>query len=149
MIETGVNSYITVSEAEALLQGDRQRESFAALTNSQKEQLLINAAMRVDSLPYAGRKKNSSQLMEFPRDNMSEVPYRVRLAQAAEAVCVLDKEAESRRELADQGVTSVTVGKVSESYGDTNNRSWDRIGLKSRAAYYLLRSYLAGSVPIV
>ena len=159
MLVVGMNSYITVSEAEELLQGDRLCDAFAALPEVIREKLLKDAALRVDSLPYAGRKSRSDQMMEFPREGMTEIPYRVKLAQAVEAVSVLDSEAEERRRMVEQGVIAVTVGKVSESYAGhsgTSNRgnqtdtdkSWDKVGLKTRTAYYLLKTYMVKSARI-
>lgn len=148
MLTFGENSYVTVSEAEELLIGNKFRESFMVLSTEEKEALLIAAAMRVDSLPFRGRKYDPRQAMEFPRNKMKSVPFRVKMAQVSEAVCVLDSEAENRRSMAEQGVTSVTLGKVSEGYGGTSG-SWDKTGLKSRAAYYFLRPYTFGGTPIV
>ena len=154
MLVAGVNSYITVSEAEELLQGDRLCDAFAALPEVIREKLLKDAALRVDSLPYAGRKSRSDQMMEFPREGMTEIPYRVKLAQAVEAVSVLDSEAEERRRMVEQGVIAVTVGKVSESYGghgsgqSNSTNSWDKIGLKTKTAYYLLKTYMVKSARI-
>lgn len=149
MLTVGVNSYITVAEAEELLTGDKLYDSFAALTNEQKEKLLTDAAMRIDAIHFSGRKKSVMQYMEFPRSYMNEVPYQVKSAQAAEAVIVLDQDAESRRTMQEQGVKSVTLGKVSESYDDSSSTRKAYRGLYSAAAFSLLKRYLAGSVPIV
>ena len=86
------------------------------------------------------------QYMEFPRSYQDEVPYQVKSAQAAEAVSVLDTESESRRLMQEQGVTAVTLGKVSESYG---GRAIASNGLRSSDAFLFLRKYIAGSVAIV
>ena len=149
MLTVGVNSYITVAEAEELLAGDKLYDSFAALTNEQKKKLLTDAAMRIDAMHFSGRKKSVMQYMEFPRSYMNEVPYQVKSAQAQEAVYMLDKDAESRRIMQEQGVKSVTLGKVSESYEDGSGTRKSYGGLYSAAAYTLLKRYLAGSVPIV
>ena len=145
----GYNSYITVSEADELLQGDVLYEKFSAMTTEQKEKLLTDAAMRIDALPLSGRKKSVMQYMEFPRSYQDEVPYQVKSAQASEAVSVLDTESESRRLMQEQGVTSVTLGKVSESYGSGTTGAEKYKGLHSAAAFALLRRYISGSFPIV
>ena len=148
MLNVGENSYITIAEAEELLAGKALHTEFVALSSEVKEKLLIDAAMRIDSLIYSGRKRSVMQYMEFPRNTMNEVPYQVKYAQALEAVSVLDKDAESRRNLQEQGVTSVTLGKVSESYGNSTVKQKYR-GLYNSEAFSLLRRYFAGSVPIV
>ena len=99
MLNVGENSYITIAEAEELLAGKALHTEFVALSSEVKEKLLIDAAMRIDSLIYSGRKRSVMQYMEFPRNTMNEVPYQVKYAQSVEAVSVLDKNAESRRNL--------------------------------------------------
>ncbi len=149
MITIGLNSYITLDEAKELLEGEELYEKFVSLTEAQQEKLLTGAAERIDLLSLSGKKKSIMQYMEFPRNYQNEVPYQVKCAQAAEAVCVLDTEAENRRMMQEQGVTSVTLGKVSESYSGTAAGSTALHGLHSSAAYALLRRYIAGSFPIV
>lgn len=150
MIEVGVNSYITLGEAENILQGDRLYDAYSALTQEQKEKLITDAAMRIEALPLSGRKKALNQIMEFPRTDQEEVPYQVKYAQAAEAVCVLDTESESRISFQEQGIASVTIGKVSESYSGSSVSGIRRYkGLHSPMAYDLLKRYIAGSFPIV
>ena len=142
----GYNSYVTVEEAKELLDGNAFYEKFNALSESKQQKLLCDSAMRIDSLPFEGRKKDIAQYMEFPRGQQEEVPFQVKQAQVLEAVCVLDDEAESRRKIQEQGVTSVTLGKVSESYGGVTATSG---GLRSPDAFLLLRKYISGSVAIV
>lgn len=149
MLTVGTDSYITVDEAKELLEGDKLYDRFAALSEAEQEYLLKRAAERIDVLPLSGRKKSMQQYMAFPRMGQSDVPYQVRTAQAAEAICVLDSEAESRRELRAQGITSITLGQVSESYGSSSDSAQGFCGLHSERAYSLLRRYIAGSFPIV
>ncbi len=149
MITTGVDSYITVHESEELLRGHKLYDPYLALPELSKERLLKEAVMRIDSLPFSGRKYGLGQKMAFPRNGSAEIPYRVKMAQAIEAACVLDSEAENRRLMAEQGVRSVTLGKVSESYSENGNDVFRLKGLRSRDAYMMLRMYLLGSAPIV
>ena len=76
MIVVGLNSYITVSEADELLQGDVLYEKFSALTTEQKEKLLADAAMRIDALPLSGRKKALCSTWSFPE--VIRTKYRIR-----------------------------------------------------------------------
>lgn len=148
MIEVGINSYITVEEALEILMGSKLYDRFAALSDEGKEYQLKQAAQRMEQLPFTGRKKSIMQYMSFPRKGQDDVPYQIRAAQALEAAAPLDSQAESRRTLQSQGVTSVTVGQVSESYGNKNNAQ-KLLGLFSEEAFTLIRRYLAGSFPIV
>ena len=47
-----------------------------------------------------------------------DVPKEVKTAQALETLAYLDSEKLKRQDLQNQGVKSVTLGQVSESYGD-------------------------------
>lgn len=149
MIEVGIDSYVTVDEAKELLEGDNLYDRFVALSEAEQENLLKRAAERIDLLPLIGRRKSVLQYMAFPRMGQSDVPYQVKTAQAAEAVCVLDTEAESRRALQLQGVRSVTLGQVGESYSDNSGSGQSFCGLHSERAFCLLRRYISGSFPIV
>ena len=149
MLEVGTDSYITVDEAKELLEGDKLYDRFAVLSEAEQEYLLKRAAERIDLLPLSGRKKSVLQYMAFPRAGQSDVPYQVKSAQAAEAVCALDTEAESRRTLQAQGVKAVTLGQVSKSYSDNSGSGQSFCGLHSERAFSLLRRYIAGSFPII
>ena len=142
MLTVGINSYVTLEEAMSLSQGMKQAEKFAALSDTAQENLLRNAAARIDLLPLTGSKRSVSQAMAFP----SEVPEQVKTAQVLEALASLDDERSMRQSLQNQGVTSVTLGEVSESYGGSVAAS---DGLTCPDACQLLRGYIAGSVMIV
>lgn len=146
MLTVGINSYVTLEDALLLSQGMKQAEKFAALTDTAQENLLKNAAARIDLLPLSGRKLCAAQAMAFPRDYQTEVPEQVKTAQVLEALAALDDERNMRQSLQSQGVTAVTLGEVSESYGGSMAVSG---GLISPDACQLLRRYIAGSVMIV
>lgn len=148
MIEAGINSYITVDEALDFLKGSKLYEEFAGLPDEEKEYQLRQAVLRIERMPFSGRKKSVMQFLSFPREGQNEIPYQVKAAQALEAAAALDNEAESRLSMQAQGVSSVTVGQVSESYSGTGKMS-NMQGLKSQEAFALLRRYLAGSFSIV
>lgn len=148
MMTVGINSYVTLEEAREYAAGDKLYEKFADMTDETQEYYLREAAERIDLLPLTGRKKSMMQYMAFPRDYQSNVPYQVKSAQVAEALVAIDDERSERQELQAQGVTSVTLGQVSESYSG-NGSNFTSLGLKSEKAYHLLRRYIAGSAAIV
>lgn len=148
MTEVGVNSYITPAEATGILIGNRTAaELWTALSTEEQEYLLKEAAIRIDGLPLSGRKKDKNQNMAFPRENQTDVPDTVKSAQALEAAAAADSEAADRRRMQEQGVMSVTVGQVSESY--SSKVRWNGHLMYSNEAYMMLRKYIAGSFPIV
>lgn len=148
MLIVGVNSYVTLEEAREYVLGDKMYEKFLALSEEMQEYSLREAAERIDLLPLTGRKKSVMQSMAFPRDHQFDVPYQVKSAQVAEALAAIDGERSERQELQAQGVMSVTLGQVSESYSGSG-AYYISLGLKSEKAYYLLHRYIAGSVAIV
>lgn len=80
----------------------------------------------------------------------ADIPYKVKLASAEECIAAVDEELLKRTALRQQGVTSVTLGTASESYGNGGSSflSAESV-LLSRQAYNYMRQYIAGSVAIV
>ena len=111
----------------------------------QQEIALKLAAMRIDMLPFESTKLSNEQVLEFPRKPSTVIPRQVKIAQAFEAVEGTDREKSERLELQNQGVTSINLGGISESYGGKVSNG----GLMSSMAYKLLRKYICGSAVIV
>lgn len=148
MLEVGTDTYITIAEADRLLAANvADATAWMDLNNEKKEQQLRNAVYRIDTLPYASYKMSLHQPMQFPRGLSRVVPERVKLAQALEAYAALDVQANARRQLRDQGVTSVTLGSAAESYD--RSRIMHTGTLLSVDAYRLLWPYLLGSAVMV
>lgn len=146
MLIVGIDTYITASEATEMLCGTAYFENWTALSVEQQESALKLAAMQIDLLPLNGTKTSQSQMMEFPRKPYNYIPQSVKMAQVYEAVESTNAEKSERLELQAQGITSITLGGVSESYngkGSTNN-----YGFKSITAYKLMRRYICGSAVI-
>lgn len=146
MLTVGTDTYITTAEADELLYGVQGYERWITLTEPEKEGYLKAAALHIELLRYAGRKHSIFQEMSFPRDMNREVPAAVKQAQALEALAMTDEQAQARRDLQDQGVKSISLGKASESYGDA---SGCRSPMRSMDAAALLRPYLLGCAAII
>lgn len=145
MIIVGIDTYITLSEAADILGGSAYFESWNALSVEQQESALRSAAMHIDMLPLAGTKLSTEQTLEFPRKPYNTVPQQVKIAQAFEAAEIADSEKYERISLQAQGVTSITLGSISESYnGNIKGGS-----MMSIEAYRLMRKYIIGSAVIV
>lgn len=145
MIEVGENSYITLEEANDYIAGAVDGESWELLKPTQQRRCLLTAASNIDQLLFVGRKKEPYQSMQFPRNPFAGVPTSIKIAQALEALALSDPQAAKRRKLQEQGVSSINLGKASESYTDRP----DNGGLVSAQAYAQLRPWIAGSVGIV
>ncbi len=148
MLTVRTDTYITIEEVGTYAADNQFYQAFLALSTEEKECLLRKAAMKIDCLSLSGMKKNISQPMAFPRDYQTDVPNEVKTAQALETLAYLDSEKLKRQDLQNQGVKSVTLGQVSESYGDGIKADSMSIFGNSET-HWLLRKYLAGSAVIV
>lgn len=148
MLTVGIDTYISIEEVGTYAADNKFYQAFLSLSAEEQERLIRKAAMKIDCLSFTGIKKDSSQSMAFPRDYQTDVPNEVKIAQALETLAYLDSEKIKRQDLQNQGVKSVTLGQVSESYGDgIKTGSMSIFG--NLETCWLLRKYLAGSAVIV
>ena len=130
-MQIGIDSYATVIEADAYITA-RYRSTddallrWTALEDTDKEILLLNACTEIEALPFHGRKVLIDQLLAFPRLPYQEltpeaVPENVKNAQIEYALWLSNddkqRDAEQRAGLQAQGVTSFSIGDLSENYG--------------------------------
>jgi hypothetical protein len=146
-----MDTYLSVEAALELLRGllpssDPARAAFEALSAEDQAVYLRQAALALEGIRYAGRKTDAAQPLAFPRDGMTAVPDAVKRAQALEAVarCYTGAEAAKRAALQAQGVTSFSVGSLSESYGAAKAAP-----LLSSEALRLMSPYRLGAAPLV
>lgn len=152
MLTVGVNTYITVDEADEILIGCHNGsllEQWLALSVADKETYLRSATYRIDCLPVCGYKHNANQALQFPRGMFDDIPYKVKLATAEEAISAIDTQLLQRVSLQQQGVQSISLGSASESYSNSNVNFACSNPLLSKTAYNYMRQFLAGSVTIV
>lgn len=124
------DTYISLEDATLYLNGhyistDAKLLKWNALTPADKTVLLVKAAQIIDRQPLSGVRVVYNQLMEFPRTNRKidydninfvvtkAIPLEVGYAQCEIAI---DQGLSERAELQRQGVTSFSIGKLSESY---------------------------------
>lgn len=148
MLTVGIDTYVTVSEADEIITGchhDSLLEKWLALSDNDKECYLRTATYKIDCLPVNGYKHNVKQVLQFPRGISSDIPYKVKLAVAEEALSMTDIELLKRISLQQQGISSITLGSASESYG---NSSVKTNSLLSKTAYNYMRQFIVGSAVI-
>lgn len=125
------------------------------------------ASRAIDRLPYRGRKAETDQEHAFPRCYTAsarmvagpldrrlvmrgywyceeEVPQAVLDAVCEEAIALLERGDSERLRLQREGVSSFSLGGLSESY----RAGAERRKLLSAEAHELLRPYMAASVAI-
>ena len=166
------DSYIeTIEDLETRLSGDPRTAAIAlaAASSSAQTWYLQRATAAIDNLPFKGTTYNyldrsspssDEQDRQFPRiinglacdwdDSTSEavVPELVKAACVEEAIGLYEFYSSSsdqkRAKLQRQGVSSFSLGDLSESYKAGASRKLK--GLKSETAYDLLKEYIAGAV---
>ncbi|MDP9438996.1 MAG: hypothetical protein M3P49_09655 [Actinomycetota bacterium] len=168
-LRLGVNSYVTVPQADSYFQDRLFTEPWDGKPLRQKEQALVMATTKIDRLRLEGEKTyGEGQVLQFPRKLyprssarryfpspfieyshvQTTVPEEVRHAVCEEALALLDYGNNHRIRLQHQGVSSFSTGDgIQESFGAGKGPS-SRKKLLSEEAYDLLRPYLVVSVPI-
>lgn len=153
--------YATVEYADTYLTVQIDTGVWSGADVTDKERALVTATVRIDALSgygagLRGCKADSEQPREFPRSPDSSIPDAVMRACCHEALALLeqaqDKTAAGRQKAIQQGVTSVSIGGVSESYAKLSDMQNGLRGcLLSDIAIDLIRPYLAvqGVFPIV
>ena len=173
MVDTPFSdSYIeSDAELEALIGADPRAAAIALKDLAAASQCWYcqEATRRIDALPLAGRKYDiditagvPDQTLAFPRiidgvtcgwnssTSLAIVPSDVVRACMEEAIALYlyysSPSAGKRQELQSQGVTSYSIGKLSETFGHAS--ACQARGIQSQEAYRMLSKYIARSVPI-
>lgn len=159
MLEVGKDSYVTLEEAESYIakfyrSNNPGRQRWTLLEEPDKAALLREALIALEALPYLGRRAAAGQELAFPRlpyqyGNAEGAPEAVKRAQAELALWFSDDEAQeeqaSRSDLQKQGVTSFSLGDLSETYGAGSSATVGELkALGCEKAALLLAPYLSG-----
>lgn len=105
------NSYLTIEEADELMDGFDQSDKWDDLEDPDQAQLLLEATRMVDQYHAWGPRKETTQRLAFPRtqDASAKVPEEVRLAVAEYLNFKLADEAVALKKLQAEGVTSASI----------------------------------------
>ena len=145
MSEETITAYVTTEEAAAYFAGRLHVDPWNDAGDAEKTIALTMATRVIDRLLLKGRKTDPDQGLAFPRYPGADVPVAVKDACCEEALALLERGKSRRRVLQAEGVISVTVGSVSETYAAGGAA---RLGLLSLEARALLRPWLLGAVNI-
>ena len=178
MLTVGVDSYVTLEEADIIasstsLSSDKAYQLWLTLSNSDKEVLLRNSCRDINSLKFDGRRKQLSQVLEFPRVDISAsgLGYRMYIGQfydnglysagSSDGGLALVKQAQVinavyagyYNDLATeqiginiQGITSKKAGPIAETYNRNNIDTNDALmGIYTKKVYSILRPWLNDS----
>ena len=137
-LEVGVNTYVTLEEANGILEAVFDNAEWQSLTDEQKKVCLVNAANRINLLAVKGEKLDSSQELSFPRDWETAVSNNVKMAQCYEALEICRYNYKREREM-NSGIVSRSMESVSVTYAKQSN---NQKGLYSKDSFNFLREYL-------
>lgn len=165
-IVVGTNSYLTLEEAVDYFGGRLFTANWDSAPDDDKAKALIMATASLNRKQYKGKKKVETQKFQFPRcypvnplshveviGNLPEYDHKeswyceqevsdiVKNACCEEALAMLERGNSQRLKLRQEGVTSITIGSLGESYGVMPGK-----GFLSLEAKELLKPYLAGAV---
>lgn len=121
--DPAANSYLTIAEADELIDGFEHGDKWDDLDEDAKARLLVEATRKVDQ--YGGLKggwgptKVSSQRLAFPRrpDTAGAIPEAVKLAVCEYLNFKLEGSLVALKKLQEEGVTSATILGQSQSFG--------------------------------
>lgn len=146
------NSYLSVADATAILDLRLGASAWTDATTDDKGRALIMATRDIDTNRFLGYRISSAQALEFPRtyqrETTDQIPADVKNACAEQALWLLQNAntggRSDRQQLRAEGVTSYTVGNLSEtlSAGLANG------GLSPDSARYL-KGYLSRTGHII
>ena len=120
------NSYLTVADADDILDLRLGTSAWSSASTDDKGRALIMATRDIDSNRFQGERISSTQVLEFPRtyqrEAATEIPRDIQFACAEQALWCLQNSAtggrSERQQLRAEGVTSYTVGSLSETLSD-------------------------------
>ena len=137
-LEVGTNTYVTLEEANSILEAVFDNQEWQSLTEEQKKICLVNAANKINLLTVKGDCLDSSQKLIFPRNWETTVSDKVKMAQCYEALEICRYNYKREREM-NSGIVSRSMESVSVTYAKQAN---NQRGLYSKDSFNFLREYL-------
>jgi hypothetical protein len=115
------NSYLSVAEADSILQHQTDSSIWNSYSNETKEIMLIKSSVAIDgAIMYQGTKTDSEQVLKFPRNGSTTIPLGIKMAVAA--LCLRYSNTEAFK-----NITSETISKLSITYKPNKNGLDDEI----------------------
>lgn len=108
------NTFVTLDEANNYFNNRPNSDAWVNLSNSEKEQVLQYATLKINSLPFIGSKLSEEQPLEFPRNFSPQMPSEIKFGVCEEALAILQNSVHSQNKML--GIESMSVGSSSVSY---------------------------------
>ena len=137
-----VTPYLTVLEADAILDQLMEVHQWAGFSTEEKTRALNSATVAFNNLAYSGDKTSDTQVNEFPRNGDTTPPEDFLMAVAIEGYTLLDGK-QSEAEWSTQFMISQDFSGVSSRYDRGTKEPNIMCGIMSINAYRLVKKYLA------
>ena len=151
MLTVGVNSYMSLEEADAiieneLLDSDEEYTLWNSLSDKNKEKLIARGTRTVDVIPFRGVKYNINKVgeLQWPRlinNELIECPPEVKVALIRQVLRDYKNSSKQETKLQEMGVKSYSINKASISFGDKNSTKLDN-GIYNDIYFELLRKWV-------
>ena len=153
MLKVNENTYITIAEADELIAAHLDKYNglrlfWEILDDDEKEQYLLRGVEEIELLPFPGRKSRVMQPLAFPRAPMVEVSNDIKLAQAYNALGMLNADLKAANEevkkiYARFGVVLANTGAEMGAISNEMPRV-KQLSLASKKAANLAQKYVRG-----
>ena len=128
-IKIGINSYMSLDEAneiikEELLSNDSDVIAWKALSDTDKEKLVIIGTRLVDKLPFLGIKYNDKVVLQWPRvmnNKEVECPRDIKIGLLKQVLRDYSNKNKQETKLQELGVKSYSIKNASISFSDVNS----------------------------
>lgn len=128
-IKIGINSYMSLDEAneiieEELLSNDSDLIAWKALSDTDKEKLVIIGTRLVDKLPFLGIKYNDKVVLQWPRvmnNKEVECPRDIKIGLLKQVLRDYSNKNKQETKLQELGVKSYSIKNASISFSDVNS----------------------------
>lgn len=153
MLKVNENTYITVAEADELIalhleKNNGLRSFWEILEETEKETYLVRAVEEMETLMVSGRKTMRMQQLSFPRYPSLTVPNDIKLAQAYNALGMLNNDIKDAVNANKQLYAryGVVLGENNPSNGAISNdtTTGSRFTLASNKALKIVKKYACG-----
>jgi hypothetical protein len=140
----GSNSYLTVEEADSLIDAYKNDDLWDALDDDEKERILMRLTRRIDSYRPWGVKDEEGQALCFPRTcDGGLLPSALKAALMETVDAELSGEREQLKAMQSEGVTSANLVGQSLTFGS------DPSELPAAARRLLDKLFAAGSSAVI
>lgn len=153
MLTVSENTYITTAEADEIIATHLDKYNglrlfWEILEDEEKEQYLTRSIEQMETLIYPGRKSRVNQSLSFPRAPSCSVPGEIKLAQAYNALGLLNVDLKQSAKEVEKLYArfGVHLGVVSTPEGAilNENPAPKQVNLASKKAAQIVNKYLRG-----